>query len=126
VARKLQTNMRIFITLLFLFFGQISFGQRTRESDSLTNILEAVYARDKVPRIQIDSIAKEYGYTSNEVKEQWKLIARNDSANIETVTSIIDNYGWLSSRQTSKTANAALFLVSSMQMWVFRKNILKL
>ena len=103
--------MRIFITLLFLSFGQISFEQIRSKLDSLTKILEAVYARDQVPRIQIDSIEKKYGYTSNKVKEQWKLIAKNDSVNIQTITSIIDNYGWLSAVQTSKTANAALFLV---------------
>lgn len=61
--------MRTFITLLFLSFGQISFGQMTSELDSLTKILEVVYAKDQVPRIQIDSIGKKYGYTSNEVGE---------------------------------------------------------
>lgn len=110
-GRKQQPNMRIFITLLFFFIGQISFGQMTRELDSLTKVLETVYAKDQVPRIQLDSIEKKYGYTSNEVREQWKLIAKNDSLNIEVVTSIIDNYGWLSPGQTSKTASAALFLV---------------
>lgn len=103
--------MRIFITLLFLSFGQILFGQVTNKLDSLTKILEAVYIKDQHPRIQIDSIEKKYGFTSTEVREQWKLIAKNDSMNIKTVTSIIDNYGWLSPSQTSKTANAALFLV---------------
>lgn len=103
--------MRAFITLLFLFRLSTAFGQTRQELDSLTKVLEEIYDKDQVPRRQLDSIQNQYGYNSNKVREQWRLIKRNDSSNIEIVESVLDNYGWLSEHNTSKNANSALFLV---------------
>jgi len=103
--------MRTFITVLFLFKIALVFGQNQIRLDSLTNVLERVYEQDQVPRLQLDSIEHQYGFNSIQVKEQWRLIKNNDSANIQIVTSILDNYGWLSESKTSKSANSALFLV---------------
>jgi len=102
--------MRLFLTVLFLLGTVVGFTQTKAELDSLTKVLEVVYERDQVPRLQLDSIEQQYGYHSMRVKEQWKLIESNDSANILAVTQILNNLGWLSETQTSKTANSALFL----------------
>jgi hypothetical protein len=86
-------------------------GQTAQELDSLTKVLEAIYEKDQVPRTQMDSIQNKYGYNSSQVREQWRLIEKNDSANIEIVASILETYGWLSESKTSKVSNSALFLV---------------
>jgi len=103
--------MRTLITLLFLFKISSLFGQTTKELDSLTKVLEVVYKKDQVPRNRLDSIQNKYGFNSSQVREHWRLIEQNDSANIQVVASILDRYGWLSESKTSKIANSALFLV---------------
>ncbi len=103
--------MRPIFTLLFLLLYNLSFSQTKQVLDSLTKVLDAVYAMDQIPRIQLDSIQKQHGYNSDQVKAQWKLIAKNDSANVQIVSSIIEKYGWLNANKTSKIANTALFLV---------------
>jgi len=102
---------RQFLIVLLSLNINIAFGQTLVKLDSLTKVLEAVYKRDQVPRLRLDSLERQFGFSSIQVKKQWRLIEKNDSADIEVVTQILDTYGWLSESKTSKTANSALFSV---------------
>lgn len=87
-----------------------SHGQN-RNMDSVTKVLEEVLRTDQAPREALDSIGKKYGYDSEEMTNHWKRIHTSDSINLSIVSAIIDKYGWLSAKETSKKANDVLFLV---------------
>lgn len=108
VSSKLKA---LFITLLFLSIISFAFGQTKAERDSLTKVLETLYENDQHPRNELDSLQKQYGYHSVKVREQSHLIEKMDSINMPIVASILDKYGWLSERSTSKKANTALFYI---------------
>ena len=103
--------MRLFLVLIFVFKSFSFFGQSKETLDSLTRVLESVYKTDQEPRVQLDSLEKKFDFNSPEITGQWALIKRNDSVNSSIVCEIIDNYGWLGEKKTSKTANKALFFV---------------
>lgn len=103
--------MRAFFTILLFLPVFSSFAQSKKELARLTQTLESVYRNDQEPRLKLDSLSTQFGYGSDRVRQQWQLIAKNDSINTIIVTHIIDKYGWLSEKQTSKNANAALFFV---------------
>lgn len=103
--------MRAYVTILFLLILTFVSGQTQVRLDSLTKVLEAIYEKDQVPRLQLDSIERRYGFNSVQVKKQWRLIKKNDSTNLLKLLPILDKYGWLSESKTSTKANSALFLV---------------
>lgn len=103
--------MKILIIVVFFLTTTFVLAQPKAGLDSLTKLLETVYEKDRLARVQLDSIQSRYGFISDEVRAQWTLISKNDSENIQIVTSILDKFGWLSESKTSKTANTALFLV---------------
>lgn len=103
--------MQLFFVFVFFLLSFSFFGQSKERLDSLTRVLESVYKTDQEPRLQLDSLEKKFDFNSPEITAQWALIKRNDSINLPVVSEIIDNYGWLGEKKTSKIANKALFLV---------------
>lgn len=107
VMCKLMRTVTIVLFSLLAFYSH----SQIRSMDSVTKVLEEVLRTDQVPRVALDSIAKKYGYDSEEMRTHWKKIHTSDSINLSTVSAIIDKYGWLSAKETSKKANDVLFLV---------------
>jgi hypothetical protein len=103
--------MRLIFTIASIITVSTLFSHCKGQLVGLTQVLEKVYKDDQEPRLLIDSLSKRFGYESKEVNELWQLINRNDSINTIIVTGILDQYGWLSEKQTSNNANVALFLV---------------
>ncbi|HJW17622.1 MAG TPA: DUF6624 domain-containing protein, partial [Flavisolibacter sp.] len=101
-------QMRLLIVLLF---STLTFCAQAQSMDSVAKVLEEVYHSDQAPRAAIDSIGKRYGYDSEEMRSHWKHIHQSDSINLSIVRSIIDRFGWLSAKETSKKGNEVLFLV---------------
>lgn len=78
---------------------------------NLVNELKVVYEEDQKYRRQLRDVRKEHGNDSEEVKALWETINEKDAINLEKVTKIIDEHGWLGSDIISKQGNSALFLV---------------
>jgi hypothetical protein len=103
--------MKVFIIQsIFLFITPV-FGQSAARRDSLKTALESVFVADQLIRLKSDTILNKYGYDSPQFQQVITAMNRQDSLNQQIVTTIIDKHGWLSSRETSDKANAALFLV---------------
>ena len=77
----------------------------------LVNELKVVYEEDQKYRKEAQKAYKEYGRDSEEVKALWETINEKDAINLEKVTKIIDEHGWLGADIIGKQGNSALFLV---------------
>ena len=103
--------MRIFFSLAIILVSNSCFSQTRTELDSLTSLLERVSVDDQKLRLGWDSIMQKYGINSPQFIELVQKMNKQDSINMSIVGNVIDRFGWLSAEQTSKDANAALFLV---------------
>jgi hypothetical protein len=107
----MSKSITIVLSVSILFISSCLFAQHNQTLDSLSRVLEDIHSNDQLPRQQLDSIEKRFGYNSEEVSNQWKLISYSDSVNSAVVSQIIDKYGWLGTDQISDLANKTLFLV---------------
>lgn len=110
-------KQKILITLIGLFLFNLTFGQ-DREKNAKANldkqlvaILDTIYQEDQKYRMQIDEIAKKYGWESDEMKAHGKIINEKDSINLIKVKKILDERGWLGPDIIGRKGNSALFLV---------------
>jgi hypothetical protein len=79
--------------------------------EELTMLLDSVSIEDQNCREDLEKIASRYGWDSDEVNFQRKIINRIDSVNLTIVEKIIDERGWLGSDVLEVSGNSALFLV---------------
>jgi hypothetical protein len=77
----------------------------------LTAELKQVYTDDQGDRRQLESVDKQYGRDSKEIKALWDTIAKKDADNIIKVTNILDRHGWLGADSVGKMGELTLFLV---------------
>jgi hypothetical protein len=75
------------------------------------NSLDSILQQDQVYRRELDAAETRYGQQSAEVKALSNKIHRADSINVSKVSSILDEYGWLSAEQAGFQGSIALFLV---------------
>jgi hypothetical protein len=78
---------------------------------ALVAILDTVYQEDQKYRQQIEGIADNYGWESEEMKAHWTIINKIDSINLIKVKKILDEHGWLGSDIIGSKGSEALFLV---------------
>jgi hypothetical protein len=85
----------------------------TNESynDSLASVLEKIYESDQSIRSEMRKLREKYNTGSPEYKELARRIQVTDSINLILVTSLIDQFGWLSKAVVGKTGNSAVWLV---------------
>jgi hypothetical protein len=92
----------------------MSFGQN-RIYDSLRYQLQIIDQNDQSPRIQSDSIRKQYAGDTFMLKKQlnsnWKITRYNDSVDLIKVSSMIDKYGWLGPDEIGDDGSSTLFIV---------------
>ncbi|NJW51955.1 DUF6624 domain-containing protein [Salinimicrobium oceani] len=74
-------------------------------------LLETVYSDDQKYRVEAGEIQEKYGRDSEEVKEHWELINKQDSVNLIKVEQVLTKYGWLGADLIGRNANSAFFLV---------------
>lgn len=77
----------------------------------LIAILDTIFQDDQNYRVQIKAIEEKFGRESNELKNHWKVIAKQDSINLIKITKILDNSGWLGEDVIGSQGNSTLFLV---------------
>ena len=82
---------------------------------TLVAILDTIYRMDQKYRLQIDSVANEYGWESTELESFTKVIdikiKETDSINLMKVEGIIGKYGWLGADIVGEQGNITLWLV---------------
>lgn len=85
---------------------------REKEYDRpLIATLKEIHYTDQLYRHQSDSIEKQYGRNSNEMKAHSKKIQKTDKANLKVIRKIIDKRGWLGANIIGQEGNMTLFLV---------------
>jgi hypothetical protein len=85
---------------------------REKEYDRpLIATLKEIHYTDQLYRHQSDSIEKQYGRNSNEMKAHWKKIQKTDKVNLKVIRKIIDKRGWLGANVIGQEGNMTLFLV---------------
>jgi hypothetical protein len=88
--------------------------QEVREKDydrPLIATLKGIHHTDQLYRQQLDSIEKQFGMNSNEIKAHWKKIQKTDKANLKVIRKIVDKRGWLGANVIGQEGNMTLFLV---------------
>ena len=73
--------------------------------------LDSIYTSDQGGRLELEGVAKQYGWDSKEMTALWKQISRQDSVNLIAVKKILDQYGWLGSDVVGQKGITTLFLV---------------
>jgi hypothetical protein len=73
--------------------------------------LDKIYVEDQKYRMELNDIAKKFGWDSKELKDQWKIIMQKDSINLIKVKAILDKHGWLGNDVVGQQGNTTLFLV---------------
>lgn len=104
---------KIFILILILT-TTLTFGQeipQKRFELSLIETLDSINIDDQKYRLQIDGIEKQYGWNSEEMTRQIKIINEKDSINLIKVKTILDKYGWLGADVIGSLGSSTLFLV---------------
>ena len=77
----------------------------------LTDLFSKIYYSDQNKRSKIDSIGKNFGYGSQEMKSIWKVISFNDSIDLIKIDSIYNIYGWPDPELVSKKGCQTFYLV---------------
>lgn len=73
--------------------------------------LDSIYADDQNGRHELNTISKQYGWESKEMKALVNSIGEKDSVNLLKVKAILDKHGWLGTDVVGEQGNSALFLV---------------
>jgi len=100
--------------LLMIMFHNLTFGQN-KLYDSLRYQLQLIERNDQGPRIQLELIRKKYANDTLKLRAQLKLNADtmryNDSADLNKVKLILENYGWLGPDEIGDDGCQTLFIV---------------
>ena len=82
-----------------------------RQYQPIRNRLDSILRDDQHYRLMVDSLAKKYGFESEQVKRLWSKMAAVDSVNLVKVKAILDRHGWLGAKEVGRPGNQTLFLV---------------
>lgn len=82
-------------------------GRNPALERELSGILEA----DKRPRIVLDSLGRQYGYTSAQTQPIWAQMRQADSLNLPKVERMIAQYGYPGKRLVGEKQNETAWLV---------------
>ncbi len=61
-------------------------------NEPLAQNLERIFFTAQQWRVEIDSIAKKFGYESKEMETNWMRMRRQDSLNLDAVEEILSRY----------------------------------
>lgn len=96
----------------FTYAQLLKDGQKSKYApNQIATTLREIYDKDQSLRIQLDSIEREFGVNSDELKQHWKKINETDSLNLIHVKEILAKRGWPGPEEVSDKGSAALFLV---------------
>ncbi|RZK27935.1 MAG: hypothetical protein EOO61_22745 [Hymenobacter sp.] len=84
------------------------FGSRF---DSLERELKQIFVEDQRPRLQIDTIGKQYGFKSAQAQPIWEQMRQADSINLPKIERIISQYGYPGKSLVGEKQNETAWLV---------------
>ena len=96
---------------LYTYAELLKFGQELMYDNKEAKALRNIYTLDQDLRNKTKQLEQEFGVNSQEVKDHWISIGRQDSLNLLKVKSILDKKGWLEPTEVSEEGNSAIFLV---------------
>ena len=73
--------------------------------------LDSIRKNDQLDRLKALDNEKKFGGQSTEAKDQWKIVAQKDKANLAVVENIIAKYGWPGITEVGFEGNQTIFLV---------------
>lgn len=82
-----------------------------RQYQPLRERLDSIQRDDQKYRLMMDTLAKQHGFESEQVKRLWPKMAAVDSVNLIKVKAILDRHGWLGAQEVGQQGNLTLFLV---------------
>lgn len=85
--------------------------QKEIYNDSLADVLDRIYEKDQQYRKEINSTRKKYGQDSPQMHALWDTINFYDSLNLQSVSYILDHYGWAGRNTVGEKGSQALWLV---------------
>ena len=77
----------------------------------LVRQLDSIYSSDQLYWVRMDTVQKQFGFSSKEMKSLIDTMNLTDSVNLIKITNILDQYGWLGSDVIGGQGNITLFLV---------------
>lgn len=77
----------------------------------LVAMLDTIFEDDQKYRREIAEIEKKYGWESDEMQAQWKIISEKDSLNLIKIEKILEERGWLGPEIIGRRGGQTLFLV---------------
>jgi len=98
-----------FTVLLILSVAIVA--AQSKINNSLVATLDSIFSEDQNLRLKSDTLIKQFGWESKEVKELWEKILYKDSINLLKVKNIINTYGWLGPDVVGKRGAQTIFLV---------------
>ena len=113
LINKISAMRKFFLYLIWMVAANLANGQSLTKGNYslLTAQLDSIYTKDQKYRQMTDSVKAKHGLESKEIKDLWKTINKNDSANLVQVTNILETYGWLGADAVGEQGNATIFLV---------------
>ena len=103
--------MRKLIITVLLTFSVAIVAAQSKINNSLVATLDSIFSEDQTLRLKSDTLIKQFGWESKEVKELWEKILYKDSINLLKVKNIINTYGWLGPDVVGKRGAQTIFLV---------------
>lgn len=77
----------------------------------LVRQLDTIYTGDQGIRVKMDTVQKQYGFDSKEMRSLISTMIEGDSINLIKVKAILDQHGWLGPDSIGEAGATTLFLV---------------
>lgn len=102
--------MKKALVILLLFSSYLSFSQDYKD---IRKRLEEINELDQTYRVILDSLVRKrkLEWKDPEIQKWIPVAARQDSVNLATVMTLIDQNGWLGINKVGKKANETQFLI---------------
>ncbi|MFD2937492.1 DUF6624 domain-containing protein [Spirosoma flavum] len=78
---------------------------------ALERELKQIFVEDQRPRLQIDTIGKQYGFKSAQAQPIWEQMRQADSINLSKIERIISQYGYPGKSLVGEKQNETAWLV---------------
>jgi len=99
-------------TFFLMLLSTCCFSQSfKKEKKKIVADLENAFRLDQKVREEFNSCVSTSGSSNDACKKKRRLLEIQDSINQQVVSSVLDQYGWLSKKQIPEKANKAFFYV---------------
>ncbi|AUD05991.1 DUF6624 domain-containing protein [Spirosoma pollinicola] len=93
---------------------------------TLERELKQIFVEDQRPRLQLDTIGKQYGFKSAQAQPIWEQMRQADSMNLPKIERIIRQYGYPGKRLVGEQQNETAWLVIQHAPLAVQENYLPL